>query len=569
MKSLLNKSALAGVALGALMALPGTGAQADALSEIRALKARLSQLEAQVAKQNKEAKETKAEAHHATNVANAAAAHGKVDPNHKPPPPVFVSFKNGLYVETEDKDFTFQIGGRVHVDGGAQSNPDGGSASNAFIRRARLEVAAKVFKRWYYRLQIELPRGNTAAVRDAWMGFKYPLLASLGFKKDIFIQVGNHLEPFGLETLSTSNSGITFIERSLMGDAFHPFRHIGLSLSTGDHNWGVKGGVYTTSPQDEGNNPLANQHQYWEFAGRGVVLPVRTENELVHLGGSFRYYEPNGATAATDGRRLHPGAATNEANVLGTRLARMPALDCGPQSLAATGLGLAFAGIVHERNCVKNAWHFNAEFLAVYGPASLQAEYTHNIYERDPNIIAQNLLFNAGVPATAGVINASLIGGYPLGRTIHSSGWYAQAAVFLTGETRITGYTDIDHNVNTPNSFSTAPKILNPVSKGGFGALEVAARYSTINLNNGATNFNYLGALVGAAAGTPALALANLGVAGGRQANMTLGLNWYPEKGYRFLVNYVRVLNNTAPFNEPFKSNSHNSAFITRAEVWW
>ena len=64
-------------------------------------------------------------------------------------------------------------------------------------------------------------------------------------------------------------------------------------------------------------------------------------------------------------------------------------------------------------------------------------------------------------------------------------GFYAQAQLFLTGETRITAYTDIEHNINTPYTFSTAPKILNPISKGGYGAWEVAARWSSINLDNG------------------------------------------------------------------------------------
>ena len=226
-----------------------------------------------------------------------------------------------------------------------------------------------------------------------------------------------------------------------------------------------------------------------------------------------------------------------------------PVLQPATLSTAGTILALSAADIT-GRNCVKRSLSFNLEGLAVYGPFSLQGEYTFNHYDRDPTIITQNLLFSGATSTTA----ARLFAGAPGGTSVNTSGYYAQAALFLTGETRVSGYTDLEHNVNTPNSFSTAPKILNPISKGGYGAWEVAARYSAINLNNGGlTGLNYLGAL-GAfnlvpTTSTPAnlrqlVALSNSGTIGGRQANMTLGLNWYPEKGFRFLMNYIRVLNN-------------------------
>lgn len=567
---------LAAAALGALAALPATAAFADTASDIRALKAQLKQLEAKVAKQHNEA------ASHATNVANHATPKG--EHGHAAPPPVFVSFKNGLYVETEDKDFSFGINGRVHIDGGVQSEPEAGSASNVFLRRARMDVVGKAFKHWYYRLQFEIAggggglvnQGGASQIRDAWMGFKYPLLAALGLKKDIFIQIGNHLEPFGLETLNTSNSGTTFVERSMMGDAFHPFRHIGASVSAGDYNWGVKGGIYTQSPQDASPRPPVGGSQYWELTGRAVVLPVRTDDTLLHFGVSGRYYRPGDSTAANDDRRLQPGRnIRNEANVLNTNMLGTPDLSCNPQTLSTAGTILALsAANITGRNCVKRSLSFNLEGLAVYGPFSLQGEYTFNHYDRDPTIMAQNLLFSQA-PVTA----ARLFAGAPGGTSVNTSGYYAQAALFLTGETRVSGYTDLEHNVNTPNSFSNQPKILHPISKGGIGAWEVAARYSAINLNNGGlTGLNYLGAL-GAlnlvpTTSTPAnlrqlVALSNTGTIGGRQANMTLGLNWYPEKGFRFLMNYIRVMNNVAPFDRPFLNGNHTSIFLTRAEVFW
>ena len=162
---------LAAAALGAFAALPATAAFADTASDIRALKAQLKQLEAKVAKQHNEA------ASHNTNIANHATPKG--EHGHAAPPPVFVSFKNGLYVETEDKDFSFGVNGRVHIDGGVQSEPEAGSASNVFLRRARMDVVGKAFKHWYYRLQFEIAGGGgSSSTRAARARFATPGWAS-------------------------------------------------------------------------------------------------------------------------------------------------------------------------------------------------------------------------------------------------------------------------------------------------------------------------------------------------------------------------------------------------------
>ncbi len=84
-------------------------------------------------------------------------------------------------------------------------------------------------------------------------------------------------------------------------------------------------------------------------------------------------------------------------------------------------------------------------------------------------------------------------------------GWYANASYFLTGESRVY---DVKHGLfkrTKPNSI---------VGKGGYGAWEVAARYSAINLNDGA-------------------------IKGGRAQNMTIGVNWYATPTIRFMGNYV------------------------------
>jgi phosphate-selective porin OprO and OprP len=121
-------------------------ASADTASEIKALKARLLQLEAQVSKQKKEAKEAEKAK---TNVVNIAA--GK-DPN--VPPPVFVDLRKGLFIETADHEYAFKIGGRIIVDGGGISQPLNGFSGNAGFRQVRLETEGKM-RSWFYKLQYD------------------------------------------------------------------------------------------------------------------------------------------------------------------------------------------------------------------------------------------------------------------------------------------------------------------------------------------------------------------------------------------------------------------------------
>ncbi len=587
MKLRVGQRALAIAAFGLIATASATPAAADTASELRELKARLQQLEAQVAKQRAEVKR-------ATNVANAASvAATKGPPGPPPPPPVFVSFKNGLFVETEDKAFSFHVGGRIHADGGWQSDPGDGDASNVLLRRARLDIAGKAFKYWYYRTQFEFGGSSGAVsaanVRDAWLAFKYPLLTTVGLPYDwpVVIQLANQLRPLGLEAMSTSNSGITFIERSMMSDAFNtPRRHLGASISSGGHNWGVKTGIYSTSPQDTANRPFNNRlGQYWEVDGRAVYLPIRTEEDLIHIGATGRYYKNNGATSLSNDELLVGRGVRNEANALNTRLLGTPDMSCnpgGPFSLAGsrwaanTGLG----GSLAQNNCLKSAAAFNLEFVAIHGPFSIQAEYSRSYYTRDSYTSAGLLITPTALTGVPAFQAARLAAGQGLQSSASFDGFYAQAQLFLTGETRITAYTDIEHNINTPYTFSTQPKILNPISKGGYGAWEVAARWSSINLDNGAQGawsylpaYGALGLVPGVAIpgglASAVLAANSVGLTGGRVNKITLGLNWYPEKGYRFLFNYGRVLANVAPYNQPWLNSNDTNSFLTRAEVWW
>ncbi|MBG0808994.1 hypothetical protein IY145_06355 [Methylosinus sp. H3A] len=537
---------LGGVAAIALLGAFGapTAALADTSSEIKALKAELKRLEHKL---DEQAKTT----HQVKNALNSA----KSAPASNAPPPVFVSFKNGLYVETEDKSFDFKIGGRIQVDGGFGGRADTFSASNVGFRRARLEVEGKAYKNWYYKFQYDFTGSGAAGIRDAFLAYRAKLLPEQITKQPVTFQVGNQYEPFGLETLNSSKH-IVFIERA-MTEALTPARHIGASVGVGDKNWAVKGGLFSTSPQDATTAPPTGEAQYWDASVRAIYAPILEEDKLLHVGASFLYHKPNNTTAATDANFLRPGQATrDEFGVLGGggALIRVPTaqdLSCaagaGSLNTAVPAAALAFAPFFRRSSCLKYSYNYGFEAAAVYGPFSLQGEYVAAQYERDP--VNGLLLGNGG------------------GSSLSYSSYYVFGSVFLTGETRAASYRGYDKDWNTPGTFSDVV-IKNPLSKGGFGAWEFAVRFSELNLNNGGVTGDNYSATLGAGSALQQ-ALSKTGTIGGREENLTVGLNWYPDKGVRLQANWTRAMTLVAPSDRPYLNGQHPNAFIARAQVFW
>jgi phosphate-selective porin OprO/OprP len=118
-------------------------------------------------------------------------------------------------------------------------------------------------------------------------------------------------------------------------------------------------------------------------------------------------------------------------------------------------------------------------------------------------------------------------------------GWYAALTYSLTGE---------EHVYDPTTASFRGLKPANPLgSQGGWGAWEVKARYSDINLD-------YL----------PLVAAASGGIAGGKQDVWTVGLNWYPTAGVRFALDYDNI--SVSHINAPATDISA-SAIALRTQV--
>ncbi|WP_340646059.1 porin [Phenylobacterium sp.] len=121
------------------------------------------------------------------------------------------------------------------------------------------------------------------------------------------------------------------------------------------------------------------------------------------------------------------------------------------------------------------------EGLYIHGPFSIQAEYAR-----------------ADVDRLAGLSSDF--------RT-----YYVAGSFFVTGDMR---------NLDVKKGELGRTKILNPVTSGGYGALELAVRYDNVDL----TNFKI-----------PATA--------GEYTAWTVGANWYPHPYVRFMANYSKSKN--------------------------
>jgi phosphate-selective porin OprO/OprP len=127
---------------------------------------------------------------------------------------------------------------------------------------------------------------------------------------------------------------------------------------------------------------------------------------------------------------------------------------------------------------VDDTLKYNGEVAAVFGPFSVQGEYVRT--------------------------NVNRTGG---SEDVDFSGWYVYGSWFLTGESRPYEVEDGTFDRVKPNSV---------VGKGGYGAWELAVRYSSIDLDD-------------------------QDIVGGQEDNITVGVNWYPTSHTRLMFNYVYV----------------------------
>ena len=274
-----------------------------------------------------------------------------------------------------------------------------------------------------------------------------------GFNAPLELTVGHQKHAMSMEIQESSND-IMFTERSFVSALTVPYfdRAIGLNLKGFGDNWNVQSGYYGDSMGTSATKATVQNNEGNGFGVRGTWAPIMEKGKVLHVGLNYGYRNPSEAGLSNGKESKFSYKTTNMSELSVISLTAPSDLDN-----VKTGI---------------------AELSGMYGPLSFQSEFAKTKVSRTSNA------------------NADL------------TAWYAQAGYTLTGESRTYKGSDGEFKRLVPkNNFS--------LSKGTWGAWEVAGRYDRIDLVDG-------------------------GLDGGKASRVTASLNWYLNEDVRVLAGYSR-----------------------------
>ena len=268
--------------------------------------------------------------------------------------------------------------------------------------------------------------------------------------KPTSITVGHFKEPFGLETL-TSDLFIDFIERSST-NLFSPDRKIGVMVNSYGELAPI--GFWTAALGGFGSgtsSTTSNNDEARDITGRITFAPIADKTRVIHLGVAGSHRIPDSPADSFS----FSSRAENQLSTASTDLSVNTGTISDVSSVNLLGL----------------------EAAGVYGPFSVQGEYVRAAVNR-----------NVGIEPTFG-------------------GYYVDASYFITGESR-------NYNAQTARFDRVKPKWPLSFSEGGWGAWQVMARYSALDLNDKTIN-------------------------GGELRDTTFGIKWLPNSYTMVTANYI------------------------------
>jgi phosphate-selective porin OprO/OprP len=429
---------------------------------------------------------------------------------------------------SEDGKNEINLTGRLHFDArlienefGTTADRDSVSMGDRFsVRRARLGVTGVFNKDFTYELVANLTGSNanatnsttsTAVIDTAWVNY-VPNTRSQ-------IRLGKFKQPFGLETLTSSNN-IDFMERSYQ-DQIAPGKQLGAMLH-GDLNPNT---VYAISGYQKEFDPASsNGGLAPEFAARLATNLAKAfgagDEVLVHVGvaGTTGRYDVVPTTSSqTGGNNETKGAfvSFNDENsglrnVFRNRIyGKTPCSTTSASSCTYGGYSLpaAEAATVHKNM-------YGLELAAAYSATKFQAEYSVASYD------AKSQTANG----TTNLYNTQSKGDVKV--------YYVELIHNLTGESWAPAYRGGVIGSIKPNSS------FNFKDMTGTGAWQLAARISKYDAsdfgsnNGGGTKYTSTKSVAGSSNESYELEGSPVGT------TSTIGLNWILNPNARVMMNY-------------------------------
>jgi len=392
-------------------------------------------------------------------------------------------WRNGLQLESVDKAFRVHVGGRLHNDWGWwDSDPEvmfapggvGPLEDGANFRRARIRVNGQMYEvvEWFMEYGFE----NRAHQF-------FDIFGEINKTPFGAFRIGHFREPFSMDAL-TSGNALALMERSLIQDAFVPFRNVGAmwygSLLEEDATYAL--GVFRSNSDniaiDAGDGDYA-------LTGRLTCNP---------------WYQDDGRYA------LHYGIAGSTRS--------LPELN-------ASGTPVLSGGEKRVRFATRPEFRVNAPFFADTGffPAE--------------RLDLLGVEFGLGLGSL--LFQAEYVGAWPQDalladgtrRTLFYHGWYVQGSWFITGEHRpylrkpgLPATGGFFGQLIPHENFFCVPGE-DRCCLTGRGAWELALRVSHVDLNDQS-------------------------IRGGSMYDLTVGLNWYLNPNCRFMWNWIHVWRDAA-----------------------
>jgi phosphate-selective porin OprO and OprP len=469
---------MAGAAAGALL----FQAQPGRAETIRQLELQINQFQGQIQNLQNEVQELKAKQADENEAARREAARAAAKAAHGPHVVETKGHEFGL--ESADGQNSIYLTGRVHFDVGGYfgyrrktANAPLTLTDGENFRRARIGVVGKFMGDWDYGLIYDFG-GSSDALSSAASGIENAYVVYKGF--------ADHRQPFPVSiVLGAIDVPWTLGENIGSNDTMFMERAspqvIATSMGGGDNRtaFGATSnndryflGAFLTGPTTGALHTYGGSGATCTYGGVTVSIDECNGPQMAFLArGSYlilRNAQGSLQLGVDFGDEFRPRNAANNAAIT---LGDFPELRVDPTKLLGTPAMPATNGTV-----------IGGEAAAAWENAFLMGEYFHYSIDR---IGAPSVDFNGGY------VDAS----YSFGGRRH----YKAGAG---------GYTGVIPDA--PLSWS----------EGGWGAVELAARYSIVDLND-------LGVT------TP--------IGGGEQQTYTIGMNYYPNDNLRFMLDLEHV----------------------------
>ena len=389
------------------------------------------------------------------------------------------SWKGAPQFDDKDAGFSFKPRGLLQADAGYVGFPNGRELSGTVggLDYNRLGFNTRL-RRATLGAEGSLPGGFGYNVEfnfaQGTVDFEDIFLAYQAKGSPVRIQLGNIYPLSSLETI-TSSRFTSFLERASFTDGFGYNRRLGVTVALLDpksDRYTLTGGLFSQPVNDNSFTRTG-----WEVGARGTFSPKLGDTTL-HLGASA-HHRVNNRDAQGQQYRSRPLVQTTDQRLVDTGMVASDGDDAA---------GLEFGAIHHGLHLAAEAQML---WVRGYRPGDVT---TH------PN----NLILGKRYAG-----NPSFTGGY------------VEAGYYFTGEMR--GYRAGRWD---------RTKVLHPLGKGGWGALQLNGRIDYLDLSDRVS---------GATLAAPDY------VDGGRQIGYQLSLAWNPTDYVRFVAQYGRLRVNGGP----------------------